>query len=318
MGLPRNELVEASESTRDWPSSNENATRRLWGFALFVPILLGCFSQPLYVLIGFAVHSELHSHILLIPFISFYLIWGKRSVLTLDSRPLRALALVPLVIGGGIIALGFLSNANGGIESVNYLISNTLACLAFFWGGCLFFFGFATLRIIAFPLLFLIFVVPLTTSAEAGLQRFLQVNSAAAAHLLFQFFGTPVLQQGTTFQLPGFSFEVAPECSGIHSSLVLFITSFPAGYLLLRKVWSRALLACFVVPLAIIRNGFRILVIGELCVHVSPEMIHSYIHRHGGPLFFAGSLIPFFLLILFLRRIEPTPGSALKEQVRRE
>lgn len=311
MRLPQNEIVELSESARNWTPSNSKATARLVGFALFMLILLVCFSHPLYALFDFAAHSDLYSYILLLPFISFYLVWSKRKKLTLESKPLRVLALAPFLAGVGIVALDFLTTANGGIPSVNYLVSNTFACLALFWGGCLFFFGFATLRAIAFPLLFLIFIVPLTTSIEAGLQRFLQVSSAAAAHLFFQISGTPVLQHGTAFQLPGFSFEVAPECSGIHSSLVLFITSLLAGHLLLRKLWSKALLACFVVPLAIIRNGFRILVIGELCVQVSPEMIHSYIHRRGGPIFFAGSLVPFFLLLLFLRRIESRPAVRL-------
>jgi exosortase/archaeosortase family protein len=60
----------------------------------------------------------------------------------------------------------------------------------------------------------------------------------------------------------------------------------------------------FVFPLAIIRNSFRIVVIGLLCVHVSPEMIDSFIHRRGGPIFFALSLIPLFGLLIWLRRQE--------------
>ena len=96
---------------------------------------------------------------------------------------------------------------------------------------------------------------------------------------------------------------MAPECSGIHSSLVLFITSLLAGYLLLNSPWKRAVLVLAVVPLALLRNGLRIVTIGQLCVHVSPDMINSYIHRKGGPIFFALSLIPFFLLLLFLRRL---------------
>jgi hypothetical protein len=48
----------------------------------------------------------------------------------------------------------------------------------------------------------------------------------------------------------------------------------------------------------------RIFIIGQLCVRVSPDMINSYIHRHGGPIFFAVSLIPFFLLLAILRKSE--------------
>jgi exosortase C (VPDSG-CTERM-specific) len=214
------------------------------------------------------------------------------------------LALVPVAIVAGILAVGYLMRAHGGIQEVDYLALMTLAFVILLWAGCLFFFGFATLRAFIFPLLFLIFIVPFPNSLEHGLQSFLQLSSAAAAHLFFQISGTPVLRQGTVFQLPGFTFEVAPECSGIHSSLVLFITSFLTGHLLLRNLWPKALFVLFVIPLAIIRNGIRILIIGQLCVRVSPDMINSYIHRHGGPIFFAGSLVPFFLFVLLLMKLE--------------
>jgi len=126
--------------------------------------------------------------------------------------------------------------------------------------------------------------------------------------------GTPMLRSGLVVQLPGISIKVAPECSGIHSTLVLFITSILAGQLLLRRPWKRVVLCLVVIPLAILRNGFRVFVIGELCVHVGPQMIDSPIHHRGGPLFFALSLVPFFLLLYFLKRSErpeisrqPTP-----------
>jgi exosortase/archaeosortase family protein len=56
--------------------------------------------------------------------------------------------------------------------------------------------------------------------------------------------------------------------------------------------------------LGIIRNAFRVLTIALLCVHVDTRMIHHWIHQHGGPIFFVLSLIPFSLLLLYLRRSE--------------
>jgi exosortase/archaeosortase family protein len=56
--------------------------------------------------------------------------------------------------------------------------------------------------------------------------------------------------------------------------------------------------------LAILRNGLRIMTIAWLCVHVDPKMINSYIHRQGGPIFFALSLIPFLALLWALRKSE--------------
>jgi hypothetical protein len=37
-------------------------------------------------------------------------------------------------------------------------------------------------------------------------------------------------------------------------------------------------------------------------VHIGPQMINSYIHRHGGPIFFILSLVPFLLLLLLLSK----------------
>jgi hypothetical protein len=60
----------------------------------------------------------------------------------------------------------------------------------------------------------------------------------------------------------------------------------------LARLLGIASLVAFVMPLAIVRKGFRILVIGLLCVHIGPHMKDSFIHHRGGPIFFALSLIP--------------------------
>jgi exosortase/archaeosortase family protein len=49
-------------------------------------------------------------------------------------------------------------------------------------------------------------------------------------------------------------------------------------------------------------NGFRIVVIGLFCVNIGPQMIHSLIHRRGGPVFFVPSLIPFLVMLWLLRK----------------
>jgi len=49
------------------------------------------------------------------------------------------------------------------------------------------------------------------------------------------------------------------------------------------------------------RNGFRILAIGWLCAEFGRQIINSVVHHHGGPLFFALSLIPLFLVLWWLR-----------------
>jgi exosortase C (VPDSG-CTERM-specific) len=174
--------------------------------------------------------------------------------------------------------------------------------------------GGAAMRALAFPFFLLVFMIPFPVPLRHGIETALQHGSAEVADWMLSLAGTPFWRQGMLFRLPGISLEVAPECSGIHSTLVLFITSLLAGQLLLRRTWKRTVLWLAVIPLALLRNGFRVFVISELCVHVSPQMIDSPIHHHGGPVFFVLSLAPFFLLLYFLRKGERTdsPGQASK------
>jgi exosortase len=147
-------------------------------------------------------------------------------------------------------------------------------------------------------------MVPLPDAAVDWLENASMLASAEAAALFFNVSGTPVLREGTVFELPGIAIQVARECSGIRSSWVLFITGLLASHLFLRTMWRRIVLVAFVIPLGILRNGFRVFVIGQLCVHVGSYMIDSKIHRQGGPVFFALSLVPLLLLLLWLRRRE--------------
>jgi exosortase C (VPDSG-CTERM-specific) len=157
-------------------------------------------------------------------------------------------------------------------------------------------------------------MVPFPTVVHNWLESFLQRGSAMTAYALFEISGTPVFYNNLDLQLPGFALQVAPVCSGIHSSLVLFLTSLIAGHLFLRSPWNRGILALAVLPLGLLRNGFRIFVIGQLCVHVGPEMIHSVLHRDSGPVFFVLSMVPFFLVLILLRRSEQKSMGIVRRQ----
>jgi exosortase C (VPDSG-CTERM-specific) len=178
----------------------------------------------------------------------------------------------------------------------------TLAYLSLVAAGGFLFVGSEWMTSAAFPIGFLIFLVPLPDAVLTGLERASVLGSADVSAFLLRMTGTPIVRDGEVFMLPGIVVKVAQECSGIRSSWVLFITSIVAAHLFLESPWRRIVLVAFVIPLAIVRNGFRILVIGLLCVHIGPHMIDSVIHHQGGPLFFALSLIPLFLLLWWLRR----------------
>jgi exosortase C (VPDSG-CTERM-specific) len=284
-------------------------SRQLRRFGLATLVLALCFGIPLWDLTQFARHSQFHSYILLIPFISVYLAWFKKRSFPVCSQPARKTASMFLMAGTVALAAYwlFLRNRLKLMED-DYLAVMMISFLLFFLGICALFLGKEMLRATAFPLAMLIFMVPIPAAAMPPIDSFLQHGSAAAAQGFFSLAGTPFLRSGLAFQLPNITIQVAPECSGIQSSMVLLITGLVAGYLFLRKPWNRTLLALLMIPLGLLRNGFRVFTIGELCVHIGPRMIDSPIHHKGGPIFFALSLIPLFILLVVLQRIERRKG----------
>jgi len=273
--------------------------------AVLTVLLALTFSVPLYELGRFSAASELYSYMFLIPFLSGSLVWLQRGRLPSYSGPSRGPALVLAAGGLGAMAAYGLARAAGGLwAEEDALALRMTALLLLFAGGCGWFLGRATVRALAVPLGLLIFLVPLPLFLLGGVQTLLQQGSALAADGFFRLCGADFSREGLLFHLPTITLRIAPECSGIHSSLVLFISSVVAGHLFLRSPWRQALLVLAVLPLALLRNGFRVFVLGELCTHVGPQMIDSPLHHRGGPLFFALSLIPFFLLLFFLRKSE--------------
>jgi exosortase C (VPDSG-CTERM-specific) len=275
-----------------------------------------CFGWPLLKLVSFAAHSTLFSYIMLIPFISGYLIWSMRQSLNFEGvRPCWPGAIVAWALGAGILAWAWVARQQGWQpETQDYLAVMMLALLCSFWGVCLAVLGVKFLGQILFPLAFLIFAVPLPTSWLENIDMFFQFTSAVAAQGFFKLFHEPIAREGLVLHLSNITLRVAPECSGIHSTIVLVMTSLLASYLFLPKPWTRSLLVLATIPLAILRNGFRIFVLGMLCVHVNPEMINSWVHTRGGPVFFALSLIPFFFLLVFLRKRGSAANSLPKSQ----
>jgi exosortase C (VPDSG-CTERM-specific) len=289
------------------PSAPPSARTGQWRrFVVAVSVLVLCFGMPLAGLVKFAAVSNLYSYIILIPFISAYLIWLKRAQLPAASRQARITGGIFSAAGLVLLAVYWLVLRPGLKQREDdYLALMMVAFLLIFTGVCFWFWGREKVRAMSFPLAFLVFMVPIPGHVLARVDTFLQYGSALMAHCFFKITGMTFYQDSLTFQLPDIVLRIAPECSGIHSSIVLLITSLLAAYLLLKTPWKRAVLVLVVIPLALIRNGFRVFVLGELCVHISPRMIDSPIHHQGGPIFFVLSLIPFFLLLMVLQKSEP-------------
>ncbi len=285
--------------------------KRFLAFAGFTIAALALVFEPLRGLIESTSRKEFYSHIILIPFITGYLFYTRRKELLGNPFPAYGMGLAWL-FGG--IALYLLGVSQGVKLSENDLVALWVFSAVVFWtGGFLLLYGWGALRKNFFPFLFLLFMVPIPEAILEKIIYVLQVASTEVSHLLFALSGVPYSREGFVFHLPGISVEVAEVCSGIRSSLALFITSILAGHFFLDKFWKKAVLAAFVFPVTVFKNGIRIITLSLLGAYVDPKFLTgSFLHQSGGFIFFIPALALLGLALFLLRKKSVTPQRDLR------
>jgi exosortase len=209
---PKPELSAAGVS-QGAPASTERfipSWRRFKWLTIFSVVLALVFVKPLLALLAYAPHDDLFSHILLIPFISAYLIWIKRKEFVPESEPNRRLALLPFLIGAAVLIGYQVARGRGWMsKDTDYLAVMTFAFLCFLFVGAFVFVEAKYLKSITFPLAFLLFCVPFPQIVRDGIEAFFQHGSADVAYWMLTLSGMPVLRDGTYFKMPAFALSAA-------------------------------------------------------------------------------------------------------------
>jgi exosortase len=277
-----------------------------FGFVL-ISILL--FWQTIGSLISYALHDESGSHIILIPLVSVFLLYMDRDRILVDMHGGIGLGIVLLLAG---IFTWWLGNTSTFFDHHTRSLSAQALSLVLLWiAGFAVCYGSRVMRAAAFPLLFLLLMVPLPEAILARTIYWLQEGSTEVAYLLFKAVGVPTLRQGFFLSVPGVTIEVAQECSGIRSSIALFITCVLAAHFFLRTPWKILLFIGLTVPLAVIKNGIRIVTLTLLSIYVDPSFLKGSLHRDGGFVFFILALVIVFPIMLLMRKSEsPQKGAS--------
>lgn len=269
--------------------------RNLLGYILFLGVTLIVFWQPLETATRLALEDQRHTHILLMPMIAIGLIG-------LDWRRVFERCRLDPWLGTPLLLLGVFCFAAGAASASPRL---ELGAIAVLWiAGFLTLFGRETTRRAWFPLALLVLFVPLPSGFLDAAEGFLQRSSADVTEVLFRAIGTPVFRDGMLFSIPGVVIEVAKECSGIRSTIVLAIVALVLGYLFLRSNWSRGVLIAVAVPISIFKNAIRIVALSWLGTNVSMDYLTGDLHHRGGPVFSLLSLALVALFLLMLQRLE--------------
>ncbi len=278
--------------------------RRSALFAVVCVLAIVLFWVPLITLFSLSLREEVYSYPFLVLPASIGLIYVERKTIFFDVRYCLGPGMALVFAGVMLYWLDekHLQNLSP-TDSLSLAVFSTVVVLV---GGFVLCYGSKAFRAALFPLSFLLLVVPIPGFLLERLVLALQRGSAEATGVLFRLTAVPVVRQGFTFSLADVTIEIGQQCSGIRSSLALFIMSLLAGYVFLRSNWKRAFFSVFVIFVAIIKNGVRIVTLSLLAAYVDRGFLTGELHhRYGGIVF---STLALAVLVPVLRLLQRQEG----------
>jgi exosortase len=229
-------------------------------------------------------------HGFFVPVVFAYIVWGRRE---------RLMALEWKSDKWGIVLLvwGFLQAFIGMLGAELFLQRS--AFLISLVGMLLVLGGRALVRELAFPLVLLLFMIPIPTVIYNRITFPLQLFASWVAEILLGLINIPVLREGNVLVLASQKLDVAEACSGIRSLMSLTFLALVYAYFFDSKVWMRWALFIAVVPIAILANAGRVTITGILSEH-NTELAQGVFHEMEGFVIFAIAFAMIFVLHLLI------------------
>jgi exosortase len=231
-----------------------------------------------------------YSHGYLIPPIAAYFAWERRRKF-LDA-PARSNMFGLVVVLGSVLVLTL------GVLGIELFLSR-ISLIGILGGTVLFLFGWARLRVLLFPLCFLVLMVPLPAIIFNQIAFPLQLIASQFGEAVIRAADIPVLREGNVLILANMSLEVAEACSGIRSLISLLTLAIVFGYIGDTRNWARVLIALSAIPVAVITNGARVAGTGIGAHYYGAAAAEGFFHEFSGWLVFIAA----FALLLLLHRL---------------
>ena len=190
----------------------------------------------------------------------------------------------PHLAGLGLIA-GSLLIYLAGIAGAELFLTR-VSLIGVVAGVVLFLFGTRHLRILAFPIAFLLLMVPLPAIVFNQVAFPLQLLASQMGEGVIAAAGVPVLRDGNVLHLPSRSLEVVGGVQR-HPLADLAVDACDRSRLLHRAAdRPRIAIALAAVPLAIVANATRVAGTGLAAEWISPAAADGFFHTFSGWLMF--------------------------------
>ena len=252
-----------------------------WLWAMALAMVAALFYPTLAWLVANWRGDPYYQHGALVPIVSLFVAWRLHRESELSESP-RQSADRSFSVGLVMVVLGITAHLVA-LPRQRYLISSlalvlVLAGIVCAWAGD------GTLRRQAFPLLFLLLMIPLPWLEQSTpyLARWVAAASATLARLV----GVDVMVTGARLELPLTSLVVGAPCSGVSSLAALMTLAVLYAFVVRGPLLCRAILVVLALPLALLSNLIRVWLLIVLADVFGEAIAMGYFHDWSSPLLF--------------------------------
>lgn len=237
---------------------------------------------------------EEYSHGYMIPFISVFLIWQRKDLLAMREFD-------GSWMGVGLVFVGLILYAIGNLSSVLDIIAYGSVITVF--GLFLSYMGWRAYKLVAIPLLILLFMIPLPGFLYQSISNELQLLSSELGVGIIRLFDISVYLEGNVIDLGAYQLQVVEACSGLRYLFPLMTLGFIMAYLYKVALWKRLLVFFSTIPITVLMNSLRIGLIGVSVEYWGIEMAEGILHDFEGWFVFMACMVVLFIEMALLTRI---------------
>jgi exosortase len=249
---------------------------------------------------------------ILVPPLAIFLVWWLWP--RLRDAPVRGHDSGYAILGAGLLIY------LGGYMAENYYIG-VVSMELVYAGLIVVFLGWAVMRMLLFPVAFLLFMWPYGFLEDVAFQ--LRLVMSGLSHDALLGIGVDNILNGTAILSPPgasipFAIDIADPCSGIRSFSALLMIASLYAFVSFDHLWQKAVVVAAVVPLVIIGNLARIIMLTLGTIHFGSDFAlgvndhPSWFHEGAGYVVYLVELAGLAALAWRLGRF--TPAAAEKSR----
>ena len=258
-------------------------------------LLIGIYFQVIIELVVQWWDDPNYSHGFLIPLVSGFFVWKARKKLGTLPTQNSNWGLLVLVAGLELYVVG---TAAMEYFSVRFSMVVVVIGLVLYFGGKKF------LKTLWFPLVFLVFMIPIPYVIYYSVTFPMQLFSSKLACGFLQLSGLSVMRQGNVIHLPNYSLEVIEACSGLRSLMTLSALGAAMAYMTQKSLVGGVIVFFSSIPIAIGANVFRLVITALGAFLISPKFAEGFLHEASGLVVFLSGLFCLSLVAVAVRQLE--------------